>query len=228
VAHGTQVSFATPYGLAHGYLTGRGEGRPAVVVIQEWWGLVPHIKDLADRLAREGYMALAPDLYHGKSTVDAEEAHHLMQGLDWTRATAEVYGAVQHLHGREHAAKVGLVGFCMGGALTVLAAQDPAVSSYVSFYGFPPTTPDTPPRSIQAPGLLLFGAHENVFSVAQAKAFVAAQEKLGVATSLIEYPGAGHAFLNDTRPEAYHPDAAKAAWQQMLVHFSRTLRPAKR
>jgi carboxymethylenebutenolidase len=227
VSPGRQVSFATPYGLAEGYLTGRGEGRPAIVVIQEWWGLVPHITDLADRLAREGYMALAPDLYHGKRTVEAEEAHHLMQGLDWTRATAELYGAVAHLHEREHASKVGVVGFCMGGALTVLAAQDPAVASYVSFYGFPPTPPDAPPRSIQAPGLLLFGEHEHVFSVEQARTFAAAQQQLGIPTTIVEYPGAGHAFLNDTRPEVYHPDAAKDAWQRMLAHFARTLRSSK-
>jgi carboxymethylenebutenolidase len=218
------VTFATPYGPAGGYLTGRQAGRRAIVVIQEWWGLVPHIVDLADRLAREGFMALAPDLYHGKSTVEAEEAHHLMVGLDWERAVAEIAGAVAYLEEREGASSVGVVGFCMGGALTVLAAQDPAVSSYVAFYGYPPTPKEAPPRQIAAPGLFIFGEREDTFSVEDAEAFAAAQTAKGVATSLVRYPGAGHAFLNDTRPQVYRPEAAKDAWAKMLEHFRSTLK----
>lgn len=220
----TNVKFATPYGLADGYLAGRAAGRPAIVVIQEWWGLVPHIIDLADRLAREGYMTLAPDLYHGKSTVEAEEAHHLMTGLDWTRATAEIYGAVAHLREREHATRVGIVGFCMGGALTILAAQDPAVDSYVSFYGYPPTPKDAPARVIAAPGLIIFGEHESTFSVEDARGFAEAQTAKGIPTAFVTYAGAGHAFLNDTRPSVHKPEQARQAWQRMLEHFAATLR----
>lgn len=218
---GTMVKFATPYGLAEGYIAGRGSGRPGIVVIQEWWGLVPHVKDIVHRFADQGYVALAPDLYHGKSTVDAEEANHLMEGLDWTRATTELWGAVAHLRKEEKAPKVGVVGFCMGGALTILAAQDPEVSAYVAFYGFPPKADLKP---INARGLLIFGEHEDVFPVDKAREFVAAQQAKGVPTSFVEYPGAGHAFFNDQRPEVYRPDAAADAWSRTLAHFAETLR----
>src|SRR5688572_24160150 len=93
---------------------------PGIVVIQEWWGLVPHIKEVCDRFAANGFLALAPDLYHGKSTVEEAEAQHLMQGLDWARAIAEITAAVKSLRERG-CAKVGVVGFCMGGALAMIA-----------------------------------------------------------------------------------------------------------
>jgi len=132
------VTFSSAAGQAVGHLARPDKGKPGIIVLQEWWGLVPHIKDVAGRFAAQGYFALAPDLYHGKSTVQAEEAEHLMKGLDWGRAAQEIAGAVRYLREVEGATRVGVVGFCMGGALTIIAATQPGVDAYVTFYGFPP------------------------------------------------------------------------------------------
>ena len=112
------ITFPTARGPAEAYLTGAGARGPGLVVIQEYWGLVPHIKDVADRLAREGYVALAPDLYHGRTTVEEEEASHLLSELDWGRAVEELRGGVAELRERQGCTTVGVIGFCMGGALT--------------------------------------------------------------------------------------------------------------
>ena len=220
------MQFDSTAGGASGYLARPGEPAGAsagVVVIQEWWGLVPHIEDVADRFAVLGYVALAPDLYHGKSTVEAEEAHHLMEGLDWGRAAQELSGAVAHLRDAEGVGRVGVVGFCMGGALTVIAAADPGVDGYAAFYGFPPAGA-VALDAIEAPGLLLFGEHEDFFSVPEAEAFAEQQRGRGRPTEVVVYPGAGHAFFNDTRPEAYQQAAAESAWRRTVELFARHLR----
>lgn len=220
------MQFDSAAGSAAGYLArpaGSVGARAGVVVIQEWWGLVPHIEDVARRYAELGYVALAPDLYHGKSTVEAEEAHHLMDGLDWGRASQELAGAVAHLRGTEGLSSVGVTGFCMGGALTVIAAAVADVDAYASYYGFPPPGAvelDT----IEAPGLIFFGEHEDAFSVPDAQAFAERQRARGKQAEVIVYPGAGHAFFNDTRPEAYEPAAAGNAWQRTVDLFARELR----
>ncbi len=209
-------------GAATGHLaTPTTETGTGIVVIQEWWGLVPHIEDVCARFAGVGYAALAPDLYHGKSTVEAEEAQHLMEGLDWDRAVAEIGGAVAALRARG-CAKVGAVGFCMGGALTVLAAKHAGVDAACAFYGFPPDRAAV--SGDCAPTRVFFGEHEDFFSVPDAQAWAADQAAAGADTSVTVYPGAGHAFFNDTRPEAYHEAAAVDAWQQTLAHFDRHLR----
>jgi len=223
---GESVQFDSTAGIASGYLARPGESadvRAGVVVIQEWWGLVPHIEDVAERFAALGYAALAPDLYHGKSTVEAEEAHHLMEGLDWGRAAQELAGAVAYLRGVAGVSRVGVVGFCMGGALTVIAAADPDVDAYASFYGFPPPGSAALDR-IDAPGMILFGEDEDVFSVPDAEAFAERQRQSGRQAEVIVYPGAGHAFFNDTRPEAYQQEAAGDAWQRTVELFERHLR----
>jgi carboxymethylenebutenolidase len=221
---GETVHFASSRGEASGYLA-RPAGSPiaGIVVIQEWWGLVPHIKEVADRFAALGYVALAPDLYHGQSTVEAEEAHHLMEGLDWGRAAAELSGAVAHLRGAEGVGRVGVVGFCMGGALTLIAAADPAVDAWVSFYGFPPAG-SARLDEIAAPGLVLFGEHEHAFSVPDARAFVASQQAKGREAELRIYPGAGHGFFNDSRAGVYHESSAHDAWARAVELFDRHLR----
>lgn len=222
-----QTSFQTDAGQANGYLVrpkpGAREGAPAgVVVIQEWWGLVPHIKDVAGRVAQQGYVALAPDLYHGKSTLDKEEAAHLMSNLDWGRASKELAGAVRHLRETEGCTKIGVVGFCMGGALTVIAAAQGGVDGYASFYGFPPAQAADIDR-ITVPGLIFFGENEDKFPTATAQAFAARQQQKGVATEVIVYPDAGHAFFNNDRPQVYREAAATDAWRRTLDLFERTL-----
>lgn len=219
----TNVTFSSAAGQASGHLTRPEKGKPGIIVIQEWWGLVPHIKDVAGRLATQGYLALAPDLYHGKSTVEAAEAEHLMKGLDWGHAAQEIAGAVRYLREVEGATRVGVVGFCMGGALTIIAAIQPGVDAYVAFYGFPPAGA-APLDKIAAPGLIFFGEQEQFFSVPDAKTFAENQRKRGREAEVIVYPGAGHAFFNDTRLEAYQRDAANDAWRRTLDHFGRYLR----
>ena len=219
----TMVTFSSAAGQASGHLARPGTGKPGVIVLQEWWGLVPHIKDVAARFAAQGYFALAPDLYHGKSTLEAAEAEHLMKGLDWGRASKEIAGAVRYLRETEGCTRVGVTGFCMGGALTIIAAAQPGVDAYVAFYGFPPAGAADLDK-ITAPGLILFGEKEEYFSVPEAKAFADRQRQRGRAAEVVVYPGAGHAFFNNERPEAFRPDAANDAWRRTLDHFGRHLR----
>lgn len=219
------VSFSSSAGQAQGYLARPGQEKVGVIVLQEWWGLVPHIQDVAERFAAAGFVALAPDLYHGKSTVDAEEASHLMKGLDWARAAQEIAGAAQHLRSQEGCTRVAVVGFCMGGALTVIAASQPGIDAYAAFYGFPPAGA-VKLDQIRVPGLLFFGEKETFFSVPDARAFADTQRGRGIATEIVVYDGAGHAFFNDARPEAYRAAAAQDAWRRTMTLFSSLRRGA--
>lgn len=195
--------------------------KAGIIVLQEWWGLVPHIKDVTDRFASEGFHCLAPDLYHGRSTLEAAEAQHLMEGLDWPRAVKEIGAAVRFLRAKG-CQRVGVVGFCMGGALSCLAAANSGVDAAVAFYGFPPDPNAMAMRC--PPTLIFFGSDEGFFNVPAAKSWVEAQKAQGVTgTELKIYEGAGHAFFNDTRPEAYHREAAADAWQRSLAHFKKHL-----
>jgi carboxymethylenebutenolidase len=216
------VTFNTTAGDATGFLARPGREIPGVIVLQEWWGLVPHIKDVAERLAAQGYTVLAPDLYHGKSTVEAEEASHLMQGLDWGRATQEIAGAVAYLRKAEGVTRVGIVGFCMGGALTVLGAAGEGVDAYAAFYGFP--RGNAPLDKVTSPGLIIFGEEETHFSIPDAQKFADVQRKKGRPTDVIVYPGAGHGFFNNERQGVYHEHSANDAWRRTLAHFGKHLR----
>jgi carboxymethylenebutenolidase len=223
MSQGKMVSFHSAAGAADGYLAKPAHGRPGVIVIQEYWGLVPHIKDVSERFAAHGYVTLAPDLYHGKSTLEAEEASHLMQGLDWSRAVDEIAGAVRYLRDTEGVDRVGVSGYCMGGALTVLAATLPGVDAWVAYYGFPPKGP-APLDKITAPGLIFFGEREEYFSVPEAQAFAERQRQAGRECEVVVYPDAGHAFFNDARPEAFVPAPANDSWRRTLAHFGTHLR----
>lgn len=218
MSKGKLVEFPAGGARASGHLA----APPGVIVLQEWWGLVPHIEDVAGRFAREGYVALAPDLYHGKKSLEAAEAQHLMEGLDWARAVEEIQGAVAHLRGLG-CPKVGAVGFCMGGALAMLAAAQAGVDAAVAFYGFPP--PPNPLDKQCPPTVIFFGEKEGFFDVKAAQAWAERQRSMGVAdTEVVIYPGADHAFFNDTRPEVYREADAKDAWQRTLRHLQRHLR----
>lgn len=207
---------------AEGYFVEPAPDAPGLVVLQEWWGLVPHVKDVTERFAKQGYTALAPDLYHGKQTVEAEEAQHLMEGLDWSRATGEIQAAVRFLR-EKGCPKVGVVGFCMGGALSMLGAATAGVDAAVAFYGFPP--PPNPLDTTCPPTKIFFGSEEGFFSVPDAQAWAEGQRERGVAdTEVVIYEGAGHAFFNDTRAEAYHQEAARDAWKRTLDHFAAHLK----
>lgn len=209
-----------------GYLARpRGEGPfPALVVIQEWWGLVPHIRDVAERFAREGFIALAPDLYHSAKAEEPDEARKLAMALDRDRAVAEILAAARFLAAMPEVEpkKVGVVGWCMGGGLALsAAAEDGPIGAAVAFYGRPLAEADV--ERLQVPVLGLYGEEDHGIPVETVRAFEAALKRRGVPHEIHIYPGAGHAFFNDTRPQAYHPEAARDAWRRTLDWFRRYL-----
>jgi carboxymethylenebutenolidase len=222
-----RVEFPSNGHTCQGYFAAPESGKgPAVVVIQEWWGLVEHIEDLVNRFAAAGFVAIAPDLYHGQTTKSPDDATKLLMELDVERAAKEIAGAGKYLLGRPEcsSAKYGVVGFCMGGALAQYAAtNDPAnVGAAVSFYGgFKQLTPKW--EELQAPILLIYGEDDKGVPAETGRALHAKLEKLGKNAELVVYPNANHAFFNDTRPEVHNPDAAADAWTRTVELFRRSL-----
>lgn len=201
-----------------------GAGKaPSVVLIQEWWGINDHIKSLAERLAKEGFLVVAPDLYHGKVAKDASEAMTLMTELDTLAAMKDVAGAVTYL--KEHprsTGKVGVMGFCLGGALSLAAGcHVEGLSAIVPFYGIPPAA-KVDWSKVTAPILAHFGKNDGSIPVAKAEAVKAQLDALGKSMQLEIYD-AGHAFVNDTRPEAYDEKSAKLAWQRSVDFLNKHL-----
>jgi carboxymethylenebutenolidase len=224
---GEIVSFPSNGRQASGYLALPGAPGPAVVVIQEWWGLVPHIKKVADRFAAEGFVALAPDLYHGKTTSSPDEAGKLMMSLRIDEAEKDLRGAVQFLlqHPGTVGAKVGTVGFCMGGALSLFAAcRNHEVGACVVFYGgHPNVKPDL--ASLEAPLLGLYAEKDGFVTPESVRALEASLKELGKQAEIHIYPGADHAFFNDERPQVYNEAAAKDAWSRTTRFLERGLTP---
>jgi carboxymethylenebutenolidase len=221
---GQNVAFKRPDGNdCNGYLAtpSAGDKAPGVVVIQEWWGLNEQIKGVADKLAAIGYRALVPDLYKGKVTLDMAEAKHLMTNLNFgDAATQDVRGAAQHL--KQSSAKVGVVGFCMGGALTVLAAmyvQEADACS--SWYGFPPEQAGDV-KTIKTPLQLHLAEQDQSFSPEAARALLAKLKEGNVPHEAYWYK-AGHAFFNEKGPN-YNADAAKLAWDRTVEFFAKHLK----
>jgi carboxymethylenebutenolidase len=204
-----------------GYLARPAEGGPypAVVVIQEWWGLDDHIKDLARRFAGEGFVALAPDLYHGAVTTEPDEARKLVMELDMAKAVQEIRQGIDFLQAQGYVAgpKVGVVGFCMGGGLvlqTALVEED--MGAGVVFYGRP-LEPEQAAQ-VKAPILGLFGAEDQGIPVDAVQAMHTAFDEAGITNEMHVYEGAPHAFLNDTRA-SYNEAAAADAWPRTLAWF---------
>lgn len=220
---GERVSFPSNGHTCSGYFAGEG---PGVVVIQEWWGLVPHIEELVERFAGAGFAAIAPDLYHGKTTKSPDEAGKLLMELDVERAGKEIAGAGQYLMQRPECTskKYGVVGFCMGGALAQYAALNDAtnVGAAVSFYGGFKKVP-LQWEKLSAPLLLIYGGNDQGVPAEQGRELEKKLKGLGKDVELVVYPGADHAFFNDTRPQVYNPDAAADAWKRTLDLFRRSL-----
>ncbi|MFQ5513026.1 MAG: dienelactone hydrolase family protein [Myxococcota bacterium] len=219
---GKLVEFETGGGTAQGYLARPGSGQgPAVIVIQEWWGLVDHIKALADRFAAEGFFALAPDLYHGDKTTDPDAAGRLMLGLEIDRAVHDLDGGVSYLLGVEGVspARVGVVGFCMGGQLALaLACRNPRVGACADFYGVHPNvTLDF--SSLRAPVLGIFAENDSFVTPEVVRKLESDIRAAGARVEFHTYPGVDHAFFNDTRPDVYNEAAASEAWQRTLRFF---------
>ncbi|MBI4298791.1 MAG: dienelactone hydrolase family protein [Chloroflexi bacterium] len=201
-----------------------GAGRfPGVVVIIEWWGLDSHIKDVTERFAREGYYALAPDIYHGTVTADPQEAMKLTRALDRERAVKELVAAVDHIKGqRVSNGKVGVIGYCMGGGLALLTAvNSEKVDAVNPYYGGNPNPLDLVQR-IQCPILGLYAGHDEA-NRPSVPALEGALRQYRKQFECIVYPDAPHAFFNDTQ-DSYRKEAAEDAWRRTQTFFGKHLK----
>ncbi|HYM73476.1 MAG TPA: dienelactone hydrolase family protein [Stellaceae bacterium] len=213
------IDFARPDGgSTKGYLASAGQGRPGIVVIQEWWGLNDQICGVADRFARAGYNALAPDLYKGRLTAMPDEANHLMNNLNFPDAThQDLRGAALHL--KQQSGKVAVMGFCMGGALTVAAAVHvPEVAAGVCFYGIPPQE-FADPAKIKIPFQGHFANRDDWCTPAAVDALETAMK--GSSPEIYRYDAA-HAFFNE-RSAAYDVACATQAWDRMAAFLKAKL-----
>lgn len=195
---------------------------PGLVVIQEWWGVNAQIQRVAQRMAAAGYRVVVPDLYRGKVALDRAEARHSMDGLDFAdAATQDVRGAVQYL--KDGSPRVGVMGFCMGGVLAVLAAMHvPEADAAVSWYGFPPPEAGDA-TAITTPLLCHFAELDQSFPIANAEAFQRKLQASAGAHACYRY-AAGHAFANE-EGDNHDPAAAQLAWQRSMDFLGQHLRP---
>jgi carboxymethylenebutenolidase len=227
IAMGEMISFNGGGDNYEGYLAVSNSGSgPGVIVLQEWWGLVPHIKDICDRFAAEGFTALAPDLYKGDSTTDPSDAATLMQALNIAETEQILRKAVTVLLARNETSsdQVGIIGFCMGGQLAMFAAgANPAIGACVNFYGIHPKVQPSY-RDLNGPVLGIFAERD---SYASPEAVQALDKELTLLEKKHEfktYPGTDHAFFNDQRPEVYDDAAARDAWQRAIAFLRQNVR----
>lgn len=223
---GKMVSFKSNGDACGGYLAvPESGGGPGVVVLQEWWGLVPHIKDVCDRFAKEGFVALAPDLYHGKSTTSPDDAGKLMMALNISQTEKDLRGAIDYLLSLDETTsdKVGTVGFCMGGQLSLYAAcANDKVGACVNYYGVHPEVhPDIP--NLKAPVLGFFAEKDGFVTPEVAKKLEKTLKDAGKTAEVIIYDNADHAFFNDTRTEVYDAGHAQDTWDRMLAFYRANL-----
>ena len=228
---GSMVSFTEDDQKVSGYLAlPKTSGtHAALVVVHEWWGLTDWVKGQTDSLAKQGYVALAVDLYDGKVATTSELAHQYSSGLTESEGVEKLAAAASFLRGREdvrgHA--VGTIGWCMGGKLAVrLGAEDPAIRAVVMYYGAP-ITDEEQIEAIQGSVLGHFGAEDKGPTAAQAREFEAALKKAGKKSEFHIYQGAGHAFANPSNPfGGYRKEAARTAWKRTLTFLDRELKKA--
>lgn len=228
---GEMVTYPSNGGTGDGYLAVPPDGvrdGTAVVVIQEWWGLVPHIRELADRFADAGFVALAPDLYHGAHTTEPDEARKLTMGLDMDRAARDIAGAAAHLSTRgDVTTKIGCVGFCMGGSLALWSATiSGAVAAAVAYYPTMSMARMSPQWTNYAGKAAVIHCSEGdgtsaAPGIQQARTAI---EEAGGKVTLYDYPGTRHAFFNDDRPEVYDDDASRLSWARTLEFLRGNLR----
>jgi carboxymethylenebutenolidase len=197
------------------YLAESPRASLGVVVIQEWWGLNDNIKRIADRFAAEGFIAAAPDLYHGVVTTEPDEARKAVMELDMEAAAQEIRAAVGYLLEREAVEGVGVVGFCMGGRLSLLMSmQAERLGAAIAFYGR--ALEPEQATQVRIPVLGLYGSEDHGIPVESVRAMEAALKQAVVPCQFQIYEGAQHAFFNDTRA-SYHPEAAADAWARSLA-----------
>ncbi len=216
---GTRIALEVPGGTTAGYLAqvqGWPPG-PAVVVIQEWWGLNAHVESLAQRLADDGFTALAPDLFHGRQTKEPDEARKMAMELERDAALIDLRAAVTWLLDNG-ATSVGVTGFCMGGGLAwELALTDDRVAAVAPFYGHV----DFGDRKARVPFQAHYAGHDG-WKPSMLDAIRAHLEDVP-GSEFHWYPEASHAFMNDTRPEVYRADDAAVAWDRLVTFFRATL-----
>jgi carboxymethylenebutenolidase len=226
---GDMVTFKSNGGTASGYLASPSAARgPGVLVIQEWWGLIDQVKGTADMFAREGFNALAPDFYHGKSAQigEPDAAQKLMMELNIDQAAKDARGAAQYLaaHPKTGSTKVGVIGTCMGGMLALMTGTvaSEVVGAVVDCYGVPPQKKPDYARLRGTPVLGIF-AGKDEWVMNALPTLEADLKAAGVAFEKVVYPDADHAFLNEQRMDVHRPDDAKDAWPKIMSFLKKNL-----
>jgi carboxymethylenebutenolidase len=220
------VDFPANGHTTSGYLATPPSGTgPGLIVVQEWWGLVDHIKGIVERFAKEGFVAIAPDLYHGESTRSPDEAGKKLMALNIAQAGREMRGAAEYLLAQPSVSpkKVGIVGFCMGGQLALYAGMEhpDKIAAVVDFYGVHPNV-EIDPKKVRVPVLAHFAEHDTHTPTDEARALA---DRINSAGGQVEahFYDAQHAFFNDSRSEVYNHGAAELAWQRTLEFLRKEL-----
>jgi carboxymethylenebutenolidase len=221
------VKFAANGVETPGYLATPERTGPAVIVLQEWWGLNDDIKEIAERFAGEGFVALAPDMYHGQSASEPDEARKLAMGLQLEQAAKDLSGAYRYLLASVavEPKKVGSVGFCMGGSLSIYLATREPTDACVSYYGAPRAEsgyPEFRPEQMKAPFLGHYAELDRDLTE-RGKQLAEGLREAGKEAEVHIYEGAHHSFFNKTRPEVHHPQAAAQSWERTLAFFRKHL-----
>jgi len=222
------VSYKSGDDTVHGLIyTPAGKGPfPAIIVIHEWWGLNDWVKEQASKLADEGYVALAVDLYRGKVATTSDEAHELMRGVPEDRAQRDLHAAFSYLQSQSNVKKdrIGAVGWCMGGGYSLeVALQEPALAADVINYGNL-ATDAAALKKINAPILGLFGAQDRGITPDDVKKFKEQLDQLGKKNDITIYPDAGHAFENPNNKDGYRPKDAADAWDKTVKFLAANLK----
>ena len=220
------IEFSANGGTASGYLARPVDDGPypGVVVIQEWWGLNPNICDITNRIAAEGYVALAPDLFHGAVTAEPDEAQKLMMTLQEPQALVDMSGAVAALQARDDVQtdRIGVTGFCLGGGMSLLLAMnDPAITAAAPFYGVPAAGMDDADQIVGAV-LGFYAGHDDWVNAEVVAGIESALNNAGVRNEIHVYPNSHHGFFNDTS-DIHDPEASADAWERLKTFFAAEL-----
>ena len=226
---GTDVTFPSNGGECAGYLAiPEGGSGPGVIVIQEWWGLVGHITEIVDRFAGAGFVALAPDLYHGVATTEPDEARRLLMVMAMDTAAADISGTAKYLNSLPSSMSnhIGAVGFCMGGSLALWSATlAPQIVASVAFYPGIPWERMAPKwQNYQGKNAIIHCSESDGTSTAPGIQLARTSiETAGGQVELFDYPGTHHAFFNSDRPDVFDPISADIAWDRTVAFLREKL-----
>lgn len=218
------INLETSYGPTTGYSASPEVAQPraAVILIHEWWGINDHVRDLAGRYAREGYICVAPDLYRGKTAANTTEASSLMNALALDDGIATIKATVAELNGSRGVERIGITGYCMGGTFALRSACEiDSLGAAAPFYGDIPD--DGVLAKLKVPTLFIAGSRDGWITPEKVQGLKDAAKKHGLPVEVVSYD-ADHAFFNDTRPEVYDAKAAADAWRRVLELFDASLR----